>query len=92
MSSQRKQRKPGRASRAVLEMVFQPKGKKAPELETCGSSPTGNHHFLLPPPSVESGIIAEGICKYCGSRRDHLNVHDSEIEGWRKTKLAEAEG
>ena len=39
-------------------------------LEDCPESPSGRHHFLLPPTGADP---MEGVCKHCGAKREHNN-------------------
>ena len=47
-------------------------------LEDCLESPSGRHHFLLPP--TGGGPIMQGVCKHCGAKREHNNYGNNVFD------------
>ena len=47
-------------------------------LENCPESPTGRHHFLMPP--TGAGRIMEGVCKHCDAKREHNNYGNNAYD------------
>jgi len=72
-------RKPSRVSQVIKQ--GHNKYHRSGNGHRCPKSPAGSHWWVICSPS---GAVSEGVCRYCGERREFANTLEASLSLGRK--------